>query len=376
MTARSDGSVQIYSLSDTSEPLHEWSPGTTTTTSNSSTDRVVELLVLPQLSNQENAVVVLSCSLEGKIVKFSLQTKYSESVTAAITVKGPVDAIAVREGSATPGYASFVAAVGGQERETEVYKFEWATPTNPEIKQEEGENIENTATSLWQARNVKSDRLHLRVPVWISHLAFLPAASADLYKLQVVTRSGLVRFYDSAEGRRPRQEVRASHEPVSAVAYSDVTGDVVVSDIKSSTYLMGPQGNGTKAEKSAAVAGAALKMRGKLTGSTGAVKALALYGPHAEFIVTGGLDRYLRVFENAAGRVCVGKVFVGTHITAIAVISGFEDEIDGDADTATVGIKRERDENDEDGDELWKELEEVSSAAATNSKKKKKTRAE
>lgn len=369
MTARSDGSVQIYGLSNTFEPLHEWGPGTTTTTSNSSTDRVVELLVLPQLSNQENDVVVVSCSLEGKIVKFNLRTKYSDSVIASISVNGPVDAIAVREGSATPGYASFVAAVGGQERETEVYKFEWV---NPEIKQEEGENIENTATSLWTARNVKSDRLHLRVPVWISHLAFLPAASADLYKLQVVTRSGLVRFYDSAEGRRPRQEVRASHEPVSAVAYSGVTGDVVVSDIKSSTFLLGPQGNGTKAEKSAA---AALKMRGKLTGSTGAVKALALYGPRAELIVTGGLDRYLRVFENTAVRVCVGKVFVGTHITAVAVISGFEDETDGD--DAAVGVKRERDENDDkDGDELWKELEEVSSAATTNSKKKKKVRAE
>ncbi|KAF5096174.1 hypothetical protein D0Z00_002869 [Geotrichum galactomycetum] len=324
-------------------------------------------------------VVVLSCSLEGKIVKFSLHAKYSKSVTDSLTVKGPVDTIAVREGSATPDYTSFVAAVGGQERETEIYKFEWAT-TIKGIKQEEGaEEAKSIATSLWQARNVKNDRLHLRVPVWIRHIAFLPAAAENLYKLQVVTRSGLVRFYDSAEGRRPRQEVRASHEPVSAVTYSATSGDVVVSDTKSSTYLLGPQGNGTKAEAGAAVAGAALKMRGKLTGSTGAVKALALYGPNAELIVAGGLDRYLRVFENGAGRACVGKVFVGTHISAIAAISGFEDESEADedasADVAAVGIKRERDDNDEEGDELWKELEEVSSTTATKSKKKK-TRAE
>lgn len=375
MTARSDGSVQIYSLHDSEEPLHEWGPGTTTTTSNSATDRVVELLVLPQLSKKEKEpVVVLSCSLEGKIVKFSLAAKYSESVTDSLTVKGPVDAIAVREGSATPGYASFVAAVGGQERETEIYKFEWATAPAG-IKQEEGEeDAKSIATSLWQARNVKNDRLHLRVPVWIRHIAFLPAAADNLYKLQIVTRSGLVRFYDSTEGRRPRQEVRASHEPVSAVAYSPATGDVVVSDTKSSTYLLSPQDSGAKG----AAAAAPLKMRGKLTGSTGAVKALALYGPHAELIVAGGLDRYLRVFENGAERACVGKVFVGTHITAIAVISGFEDEAGEVADVAAaaVGVKREREDNDdEEGDELWNELEEVSNATATKSKKKK-TRAE
>jgi hypothetical protein len=371
MAARSDGSVQIYSLGDSAEPLHEWGPGTTTTTSNSTTDRVVELLVLPQLS-EKDAVAVLSCSLEGKIVKFSLRTKYSESVTDALTIEGPVDTIAVREGSATPGYTSFVAAVGGQERETEIYKFEWATTTTG-IKQEEGEeDAKSTATSLWQARNVKNDRLHLRVPVWIRHIAFLPVAAENLYKLQVVTRSGLVRFYDSAEGRRPRKEVRASHEPVSAVAYSAATGDVVVSDTKSSTYLLSPQGNGTKAET--AVVSAELKMRGKLTGSTGAVKALVLYGPNAELIVAGGLDRYLRVFENGASRACVGKVFVGTHITAIAVIDGFENE--GDEDAAAGGIKREHDDNDEEGDELWQELEEVSSSTTVNKSKKKKTRTE
>ena len=216
---------------------------------------------------------------------------------------------------ATPALSLLSAA---RNVKTEIYKFEWAT-ASAGIKQEEGEeDAKSIATSLWQARNVKNDRLHLRVPVWIRHIAFLPAAADNLYKLQIVTRSGLVRFYDSTEGRRPRQEVRASHEPVSTMACR-LRPATLWFPTPSRAPICSAQDSGAKG----AAAAAPLKMRGKLTGSTGAVKALALYGPHAELIVAGGLDRYLRVFENGAERAPVGKVFVGTHITAIAVISGF-----------------------------------------------------
>lgn len=322
LVARCDGAVELLSMGPVDgtkySVLKDWVIGTAVlpqTEKDDAKDAVVELTIL-------EPGVAVSCSRKGKIVKYDLKKGTSQW----LAVKGPLDAFTIH-----PKLRSIV-AVGGQERELEILELEW-----PE-KEEKG-----SAKSVWEARNVKADQLQLRSPVWIKRIFFLDCEEEGAYKLLVVTRYGQFREYETKLARRPRRAATISQHPLLAceAGLGDAAGTVVASDAKTSTFVVTMKD---------------LKMQGKLAGSTGAVQALNAF---EGLMATGGLDRYVRVFDLAT-RAVEAKVYVGTQITAVLVLDGFTEEENG--------AKRGRDEEAED-DQLWEQLDEV--AAKQEGRKKK-----
>lgn len=325
LAARCDGAVELLSMAPVDgtkySVLKDWVIGTAVlsqTEKDDAKDAVVELVML-------EPGVAVSCSRKGKIVRYDL----AKGTSQWLAVKGPLDAFTIHSKLRS------VVAVGGQERETEILELEW-----PE------EEEKGTVKSMWEARNVKADQLHLRSPVWIKRIFFLECEEEEkegAYKLLVVTRYGQFREYETRAGRRPRRAVTISQHPllVCEAGCGDGAGTVVASDAKTSTFVVTMKD---------------LKMQGKLAGSTGAVQALNSF---EGLMATGGLDRYLRVFDLAT-RAVEAKVYVGTHITAVLVLDGFTEEENG--------AKRARDEEAED-DQLWDQLDEV--AAKQEGRKKK-----
>lgn len=328
--------------------VRDWTVGTATLAvpKGDKPDRVVELLVV-------DSATALSVSRLGKIVRYNVETGSWKTVT----LKGPLETLTLH-----PTLKNVV-AVGGEERETEILELDW-----------DSSEKEVSVKSLWQARNVKETRLHLRVPVWIIRIFFLPTSPTEdkegIYKLLVVARHGQFRIYNSKEGRRPRTDVKVSENPLAVCerGVGAASQQVLVSDTRTSTYVVDMD---------------SLKFLYKLPGGTGAVQALNAFESQAgatplgmstsPVIATGGLDRYLRVFD-LVSREVQAKIYTGTHITAILVLEGFSED-DADDKTASAGQKRERGDQEEDeaeADELWEQLDEVSKAQ--DKKKSKKTK--
>jgi ribosome biogenesis protein NSA1 len=204
---------------------------------------------------------------------------------------------------------SFIFAYGGKEQDLKIVN----------IEPETGE-----ATLVFEAKNVKNDRLDMRQAIWITDLEFLPTKAENNFKLVTATRYGQLRVYETAQKQRPIINIKISDRPLCRVLR--VTNDTVVAtDNHISTFKYKIRSSDTQ-------------LVGKYgSGNTGAVQALYSKGC---LLATGGLDRYLRVFDTESRELC-GRIFVGNHITNVIVL----EEDNGDL-TAH--------ESEED---VWKDLE-------------------
>lgn len=368
LAARSDGSVYLYSLSaegpddERFKEIRDWTVGTATlpVSKGDKPDSVVELVLA-------SPTLAISVSRLGKLVRYDLESGEYKTVK----VKGPLDAFTLH-----PTLKN-VFAVGGEERETELLELDWESvpAETAEAKTDDDASV-SPVKSLWQARNVKETRIHLRVPVWIKRIFFLPTTAAEdearIFKFLVVTRHGQFRIYNSKEGRRPRLDSKLSEHPLNVCerGVGSAANKLYASDTRTSTYVV-------DMEK--------LKLLAKLPGGTGAVQALnAFVSEGADdskdpVIATGGLDRYLRIFDLETRQV-EAKVYTGTHITAVLVLEGFAAATTADDKDAPVGSKRGRangndngdDEDEAEADQLWEELDEVSKAQDKQKNKKSK----
>lgn len=312
VTARSDGSVQVYDISSEYKCTKQWPAGTTCQLKD---DRIVALSVL---STNEKVLVT---SQTGRITKLDLSEK--EEKAEVWNVKGPLETLAVH-----PKYEStFI--VAGQERESEVFEFQ------DEVESESETQVIKKVKSMWQARNVKENKLHLRVPVWIKHVQFHADSHLDHYQFSVVTKSGKLRKYNSKEGRRPRQEFDVASNSLSTVYMG--SSKLAVSDVKTSTVLFDLENN---------------KVQGNLKGFNGSVSAITAT-PDETLIALGGLDRYLKVYESSTRKI-VGNVFTNGLISQVLILDS-EDE----PESLSKRVREDEDE-EEDADELWKKLKTVS----------------
>ncbi|ODQ77856.1 hypothetical protein BABINDRAFT_163234 [Babjeviella inositovora NRRL Y-12698] len=199
-------------------------------------------------------------------------------------------------------------------------------------------------TQLFQAKNVKNDHLDLRVPVWISKIMFLdPVASADPkhWELATITRYGQLRKYVTSNGRKPIQDIKVSEKPLLTLTSTPNSEEIICSDSHTTTAKY----NMTTG-----------RLVGKFPGAVGAIQAL-----HADFesglISTGGLDRYLRVFD-IVSRELVAKVYIGSKISSVWFLE--DDEPVEEVAVKHTSRKRkteEEEEEDSETEELWKKLE-------------------
>lgn len=202
---------------------------------------------------------------------------------------------------------------------------------------------------LFAAKNVKNDHLDLRVPIWINKIRFLPLESS--FKLVTATNYGQLRIYDTDHGKKPLHDYQIGTNPLITLNFVGSNHDeVVVSDNKNVVAKYSLTSIDKKAFKTnSATAGDIIKSVPKLLGkyqeggNTGAIFGVESFKD--EYLATGGLDRYLRVYD-LGSRSIVAKVFVGCQVSDIIFLEGEEPE-------STVEEVNQEEENDA----LWEELE-------------------
>jgi ribosome biogenesis protein NSA1 len=250
------------------------------------------------------------------------------------SVKGPLACFAL-DRELYPGKI----AVGGKERDLEV--FGWAV---------KGDEV--TVRSEFQARNVKSNEIDMRVPVWISGILF-QASDKDGFRVITATRHGQIRVYETWHGKRPKWDFKVTKDPLRTLAPGMDASNVVSSDAHSSTFkfnfadnekivLKNKDNNQNKEHnrKSPCVVE-------KFPGSLGAV--LHLVTTDNGLLATVGLDRYLRIFDLETTE-CTAKMFVGTQVSSLLFV---------DTERKTAQEKHVEETAEKEDDELWNDLDKV-----------------
>lgn len=202
---------------------------------------------------------------------------------------------------------------------------------------------------LFAAKNVKNDHLDLRVPIWITKIRFISLKNS--YKLITATRYGQLRIYDTNHGRKPAHDYQVCTNPIITLNFAGSNSDeVIITDNRNMVARHSLVSIDKKAFKTnSATVGDIIKPVPRLLGkyqeggNTGAIFGVLCFKD--TFVATGGLDRYLRVYDLET-REMVSKVYMGSQIADILFLEGEEEE-----------ESEEEVDEEEENNALWDELE-------------------
>ncbi|AGO13133.1 AaceriAFL023Cp [[Ashbya] aceris (nom. inval.)] len=213
---------------------------------------------------------------------------------------------------------------------------------------------------IWEAKNVKNDRLDLKVPIWPVALRFMrPAASAASeglnYQFLAVTRHSHLQFYQTIHGRKPLKsiELLPNREPTTSL---EIVGDVTPLGNVDATSLEGFSIITTDTKKSVLQFEPSGHLLGKFGGSD--IKGFPSYiHVHGKYLLEGGLDRYVRVFE-LKNRNMLLKVFAGGKVSSMLLLDVADVEMPLTKKEKKRRNKRVLDEEQEreEDNELWAQL--------------------
>ncbi|ANZ75794.1 BA75_02429T0 [Komagataella pastoris] len=316
VAARKGGDIVVYER-DTFEEVKRYTNMTANESSN-----FVSLI-------QDSTNLIYSCCENGVVSVIDLNTlNHDDNDTQQPTnlqLTGPVSCFVLNPNQ------TGIFAYGGKENEIKVISI-----TNGKLEQ------------LWESKNVSLDHLRLPVPVWISGINFLNTDSAKGqtgYHLLAISRYGHIRVYKTWLKRRPVKNFQPTTKSLRTLTHTSTNLYAVCSD---SAGLVG---------KFSLKDG---KMVGKYHGSVGFVR--ALYNYRHSVIATGGLDRYVRVYDLDTCRI-LANVFVTSQVTDIIMLEDGEKLME----EKMIRKEKEREQAVEEAEALWEELENNSS---TRKKKK------
>lgn len=218
---------------------------------------------------------VLLYNAQGSVSVYNTSSNVASMVD--FTVKGPLCSSATCDG----GQVLF----GGKENDAKLYSLE-------------------TQKELWAAKNVSQDKLHLRVPVWNTCLAFRDSlsdtfAGSDAPTETTQSNSGI--FYSGTAYRHVRMyDMKASQQPV--VTF-ELGADYRVTAIQPA--------KGSDSERFLYVADTAgfltqwdMRMQRRLhtlKGAAGSIRRMALSSDGQELACVG-LDRFLRTYDTSTNK--------------------------------------------------------------------------
>lgn len=326
VSARANGQIHFYK-SDTYEPINFISEGLETSTK----DQFISLIYA--------FGAVYAASEQGKVTVIDTKTINEGKISSKSTsVKGPLSTFVshpTQEG---------IFAFGGKENDVKIvklYENGGSVFSKDEIKPE----------ILFQGKNVKNDKLDLRVPIWITNILFVKLSehTEKSWKFITTTGYGQVRRYDTSHGRKPVLDKKVSDKPLVRVVPTLKEDEIICADTHVTTALF-------NIEKGILLA--------KFKGSVGAVE--ALYGHlrgKGGLLVTGALDRYVRVFDINT-REQVAKVYVGSKISAVWLLTEEDTEAEvkqKEEDPKRIKKLRKKaiEADNEDADEVWNKLDEL-----------------
>lgn len=267
-----------------------------------------------------------------------------------------------------------------EDTDTDKYIFAYGGEENL-IKLVEIDSSFQSLKQIWEAKNVKNDRLDMRVPVWPMALRFLEPSPGKTekgklnYQFAAITRWSHLTKYSTQHGRKPFAQIDLlpNREPLSQMEVFDAKGEnvdsslgnfqsetfnelnVITTDYKKNVFKF--DGNGRMLGKVG---------RDDITGSS-----TYIHVHDGKYLLQGGLDRYVRIFDIKTNKMLV-KVYVGSRINFIVMLDDVEIEmpLSPSAKAAKEKQKRKVTELEEDADELWNKLE--GKVAASKASKKSK----
>ena len=269
-------------------------------------------------------------------------------------VKAPLEFVQLYDLDKTS--TSYVFAYGGEENLIKLVELD-----------SEFQNLKQ----IWEAKNVKNDRLDMRVPVWPTSVKFLkpfPEKSQEKdslnYQFITVTHWSHLGKYKTVHGRKPLEyiDLLPNREPLTDLQISSTTAEVTANgnlesdDLNDFTFI-------TRDTKKDVIkfnsTGRLIKKYGK-GDIVGATSFTAVY--QKKYLLQGGLDRYLRVFDLETSQLLV-KVYIGGKVNFVTMMDENDIALPGrDANGVKLSEKDKkkrarREEMEEDAEQLWNRLE-------------------
>ncbi len=324
IAARKTGILDIYNINDDYKLLKRYNDLT-----QSNNDSFISLI---SIHNK-----LYTCSNEGKLSIINEEDIESEENInfKSIKLNGPVSSFVghpLQEG---------IFAYGGKEKDVTIFSL-----FEPDSKK----NInEFKYIQKWIGKNVKNDRLDLRVPIWITNIKFINLNNDFLkngWELITTTHYGQIRGYNTKTSRKPIYSVQVSKFPFTDITNLLNEDEIICSD----THITVSSFNVKTGILSA-----------KYPGSIGSIQSLYTFIPKTNeekysLLATGGLDKYLRVF-NLISREQVSKVYIGTKISSVWVLSGYDIETIEKANKKQSSYKKEKRKQTNDNGNLVKDEE-------------------
>ncbi|KAJ1680344.1 Ribosome biogenesis protein nsa1 (NOP7-associated protein 1) [Spiromyces aspiralis] len=209
--------------------------------------------------------------------------------------------------------------------------------------------VKPKSNPIFEAQNVDPDFLGLRVPIWITDIAYLreSANTADHQPTNFITSTNYhqIRIYDTRTSRQPVKDWEFGEYPIKRVAVSPTGNDIFYAD---TTGKVGHIDIRTGKEV------------GQLKGFAGAVTSLCL-NIDGKYLATVGLDRFLRIHETtSADHKLRHKVYLKQRMTHVVVDWEAEHKEQAEAERKT----REAEEA------VWDDMEKVGNSNIAGKRKR------
>ncbi|TPX66753.1 hypothetical protein SpCBS45565_g04305 [Spizellomyces sp. 'palustris'] len=187
--------------------------------------------------------------------------------------------------------------------------------------------LANAPTPKWTAKNVANDYLDMRVPIWITDLAFVSDT-----RIITISAHAHLRLYDTIVSRRPIINITVGESPLKSLGFY-VNGNSIQTIVSDTTghlldYTLDPHAK-------------TAKLVGKFPVSPGAITGISA---SKDSVVVVGLDRFVRVYDQE--RKLARKVYLKQRLTGL-LVDDVEEEVEG-------GEEEEKGEED-----VWAEMDRV-----------------
>lgn len=306
-------------------------------------------VTISQLPGLKDSYLVATRSGLISVVKWDAKESKLTKIET-FEVKAPLEFAQLYDLGQDNSSGDFVLAYGGEENSVKLVQLK---------------RDYSSLVQVWEAKNVKNDKLDLRVPIWPVALRFLrPLESTDVeksklnYQFVVITRWSHLGLYRTQHGRKPLQykELLPNREPLTQLQLvgKDVSElgnifatdfkdfEIVTADTKHNVYKFDIKGK--------------LQFKFGKTDITGASSFLAVHDQ--KYLLQGGLDRYARIFDLQSGT-RLAKVYTGSKVNYLLMLD--DDQVGIDKPKVTKDKKRKPEPEDEEeqeaqNDELWHHL--------------------
>lgn len=308
-------------------------------------------VALQPLNDKKDTYLVVTKS--GLVHVIKIDQKEKELIKLrTLEVKAPVDFAQLYDLNYDEDNGKYIFGYGGEENL---------------VKLVEMEGDFSKLTQIWEAKNVKNDRLDLRVPVWPTAMKFLrPYDSQEIDKTKInlqfitITHWSHLGLYRTQHGRKPLEykELLPNREPLTQLELvgEDVTsiGNINKSEFRNFSFIT----TDTKHDVfKFDISGRLLAKFGK-NDITGAATFVGV--SKYQYLLQGGLDRYSRVYDlNSGDR--IAKIYVGNAVNYLLMLDNEEVHIPNRDNRKDKKENKKRklapEEQEIQNDDLWHQLE-------------------